>query len=77
MQRRRGGGHEGAGLETPQELLVVATQPLLLGALLLNGIMEVGILFGQLPAGNNAAFHFPFFKSPFFMNTSAVFCLYP
>lgn len=70
MQRRRGRGHEGAGLETPQELLVVATQPLLLGALLLDGVVKVGVLLGQLPAGNNAAF-----QSPFFMNTSAVFCL--
>lgn len=38
----RGGrrGHERAGLETPQELLVVAAQPLLLGALLLHRLVE-------------------------------------
>lgn len=44
MQWGGGRGHEGAGLETPQKLLVVPTQPLLLGALLLHGLMEVGIL---------------------------------
>lgn len=38
------GGHEGAGLEAPQQLLVVPTQPLLLSALLLDGVVEVGVL---------------------------------
>lgn len=51
MQRGGGGGNEGAGLETPEELLVVAAQPLLLGALLLHGLLEVGVLLRQLPAG--------------------------
>lgn len=54
MQRGGGRGHEGAGLETPQKLLVVATQPLLLRALLLDGLMEVGVLLRQLPAGEAA-----------------------
>lgn len=49
----RGGrrGHERAGLETPQELLVVAAQPLLLGALLLHRLVEISVLLRQLPAG--------------------------
>lgn len=46
MQWGGGRGHEGASLEAPQKLLVVPTQPLLLSALLLNGLMEVGILLG-------------------------------
>lgn len=45
MQWGGGGGHEGAGLEAPQKLLIVPTQPLLLGALLLDGLVEVGVLF--------------------------------
>lgn len=44
MQRGGGRGHEGAGLETPQKLLVVPAQPFLLGALLLDGLLEVGVL---------------------------------
>ncbi len=44
MQRGGGRGHEGAGLEAPQEFLVVPTQPLFLGGLLLDGLLEVGVL---------------------------------
>lgn len=43
--------HERAGLETPQQLLVVPTQALLLSALLLDGLVEVCVLFRQLSAG--------------------------
>lgn len=39
-----GRGHEGAGLEAPQQLLVVHAQPLLLGALLLDRLLQVGVL---------------------------------
>lgn len=44
MQWRGGRGHEGTGLEPPQKLLVVPAQPFLLGALLLDGLVQVGIL---------------------------------
>lgn len=44
MQWGGGGGHERTGLEAPQQLLVVPTQTLLLGALLLDGLLEVGVL---------------------------------
>ncbi len=54
VQRGGGRGHEGAGLETPQKLLVVPTQPLLLRVLLLDGLMEVGVLLWQLPTGEAA-----------------------
>lgn len=43
VQRRGSGGHQGAGLQAPQKLLVVPAQPLLLGALLLDGLVEVGV----------------------------------
>lgn len=45
------GGHaraQLARLETPQQLLIVATQPLLLVALLLHVHLQVGILLGEL-----------------------------
>lgn len=44
MQWGGGRGHEGAGLEAPQQLLVVHAQPLLLGALLLDRLLQVGVL---------------------------------
>lgn len=43
--------HERAGLETPQQLLVVPTQALLFSALLLDGLVEVCVLLRQLSAG--------------------------
>lgn len=51
VQRRGGRRHEGAGLEAPQQLLVVHAQPLLLRALLLHRLVQVGVLLRQLPAG--------------------------
>lgn len=42
--------HERAGLETPQQLLVVPTQALLLSALLLDRLVEVCVLLRQLSA---------------------------
>lgn len=51
MQGGGAGRHQGAGLETPQQLLVVPTQPLLLSVLLLHGLVEVGVLLRQLPGG--------------------------
>lgn len=39
VQWRWGGGHEGTGLEAPQQLLVVPAEALLLSALLLNGFL--------------------------------------
>lgn len=44
------GRHERAGLEAPQQLLVVPAQALLLGALLLDGVVQICVLLGQLPA---------------------------
>jgi len=44
-------GAELARLETPQELLVGATQALLLLALLLHVHLQVGVLLRQLPGG--------------------------
>lgn len=49
VERGRGRGHEGAGLEKPQQLLVVAAQALLLSALLLHRVVQVGVLLCQLP----------------------------
>lgn len=58
----RGGSVEGGGagghpraqiarLETPQQLLVGATQALLLVALLLHVHLQVGVLLRELPKG--------------------------
>lgn len=38
-----------ACLKTPQQFLVIATQPLLLVALLLHVDLQVGVMFGELP----------------------------
>lgn len=58
VERGRRRGHERAGLETPQKLLVVAAQPLLLGALLLHRLVEISVLLRQLPAGGGASSRF-------------------
>lgn len=52
VQRGGARGGQRARLQAPQELLVVAGQALLLGALLLHGPLQVGVLLGQLPAGH-------------------------
>lgn len=52
VNRGGSGGHVGAQLaclEAPQQLLVGATQTLLLFALLLHVNLQVGVLFSELP----------------------------
>lgn len=51
----RGGREMGAGLKTPQQLLVISTQTFLFVGLLLHVLLKVGVLLRQLPVTANTS----------------------